>query len=123
MSNEPNRLLEVLDPGHTDPGYWSRFHGRVMSVVSAELARRRLLEQELTVSQVVQAWWRVLVPAAALAAALAGGLLFEGRAAMETAPLGIEELLVAGLEGEPIPAVLISEEAPDEATMFAVIER
>ena len=69
--------LTGLDPAARDPMYWFRFHRGVMQ--------------------------------AAVAAALAGFLLFQGPESLSTVaevPVGIEELLMEGLEGTPIPAVL-----------------
>ena len=63
--------LTVIDPASQDPNYWLRFRTWVMSNAARELARRRLIVQ-LTVGDVMEAWARALVPAAMLAAMLAG---------------------------------------------------
>lgn len=110
--------LRALDPGSTDPGYWFRFHRRVMSQAADELARRRMMG-DLTVSDLLTSWSRTVVPGAVLAAAMAAFLLLQEPesppgSGSATAPLGVEEVLVDGLEGPTIPAALAPDARPDE---------
>lgn len=110
--------LRALDPGSTDPAYWFRFHRRVMSDAAGELARRRMMG-DLTVSDLLTSWSRTLVPGAFLAAAMAAFLLLqdpgpEPSSRSATAPMGVEEVLVDGLEGPTIPAALAPDASPDE---------
>lgn len=89
-----SEALRVLDPASDDPGYWLRFHAGVMAAAREELARRRMLA-DVTVSELVTAWGRMLVPTAVLAAAVAAFLLFQPGAAPRPAsvtPLALEEL-------------------------------
>ena len=99
--------LESLDPGTQDPGFWVRFHARVLDQAQMELARRRV-NGDLTFADVVFAWRRALVPMALLAAALAGVFLMSQKEPVEpfAEALALEEALLEGLEGEAIPAIL-----------------
>ncbi len=119
---EQDRLLAPLDPEQRDALYWSGFHTRVMALVEAELARRRVVEAPLGVIQIVQGWGRILVPLAA-AAALVGALLLDGRHSPEPALASVEELLLGGLEEEGIAPGLLSDELPDAASLLAAVER
>lgn len=110
------RALASLDPGHGEPGYWSRFHRGVMAAASRELARRRLV-RDVTVGDVVFGWGRALVPSAMLAAAVAAFLLLQSESPPRVIPLGVEEMLADGLEGATIPAVLTSESPLDAGGM------
>lgn len=107
MKNFDDRVdLKALDPASLDPGFWTRFHGRVMTHAREELARRRMAGEQ-TVAEVVFRWRRVLVPSALLAATLAGIFVIvheEPRPGLT--PLALEEALVEDLDGSPIPAVL-----------------
>jgi len=107
MSDLDDRLqLEPLDPGSGDPGYWLRFHGLVMARAGDELARRRLAG-EWTIAEVVFQWRKTLVPAALLAATLAGIFVLGHEEPGPTlSPIALEEALVEGLPGDPIPTVL-----------------
>jgi hypothetical protein len=98
--------LEPLDPGFHDPGYWVRFHGTVLSRAQGELSRRRQAVH-WSVPEVVFQWRRTLVPLTLLAAGLAGLFLVgqDDRQGQAT-PVALEEALVEGLPGEPIPTVL-----------------
>lgn len=100
--------LRALDPASGDPSYWLRFRSWVMESAGPELARRRLLA-DVTVGDVLQSWSRTLVPTALLAAAVAGLALLRGPVAVESNPLLIEDLLVAELADDPIPAALSSQ--------------
>ena len=44
--------LEPLDPGTLNPGFWVRFHARVLDQAQMELARRRV-NGDLTFADVV----------------------------------------------------------------------
>ena len=110
--------LEPLDPGALDPGFWVRFHARVLDQAQMELARRRL-NGDITFADVVFAWRRTLVPMALLAAALAGVFLMSHEEPVEPfapsfAPIALEEALVEGLEGETIPVILGQERELEE---------
>ena len=104
--------LESVDPASADPNYWLRFQSWVLKNAAPELARRRIMT-ELTLSDVMTSWARALIPTAVLAAALAGLILFRGEPAPAPVPMsvGVEELLVAGVEGSTIPVMLAGEEA------------
>ena len=118
--NDPNRMdgpgvepgvgsaLDVIDPASRDPQYWFRFRGRVLTAAARELARRRLMA-ELTVAEVMTSWARMVVPTAAVAAAVAGAWLMRGPDRIEV-PLGVEELLVSEVPSESVPVLL----SPDE---------
>lgn len=109
-------LLSFVDPATDDPNYWLRFRAWVMKNASPELARRRLMA-ELTVGEVVTSWARTVVPSALAAAALAGLALLRSAGVGPPPLVGIEELLVVGLEEEEtIPRTL----APDEASVQVV---
>ena len=97
-------LLAALDPGRTDPGYWSRMHRWVVNSAGPELARRRRVAAA-TVSEVVASWWQTLVPTAAMAAALAAFLLF--RQQPKSAPVAymdVEEMVTEGVQGPEMPS-------------------
>lgn len=108
---DPRTSLAFLDPQSGDPGYWERFKHQVLVLAGPELARRRAV-RPVTVSDVVMGWRNALVPTALLAAAVAGLLLMQGRPLVQTAPIGVEELLVSGLE-EPIPAMFAGGLTPE----------
>ncbi|HKJ01203.1 MAG TPA: hypothetical protein VJ997_02075 [Longimicrobiales bacterium] len=104
--------LRLLDPASDDPNYWLRFQSWVLRNAAPELARRRIMA-DLTVGDVLTAWSRTLVPAAVLAAALAGLLLMRDAATAHPAPVavGVEELLIDGIEDETIPVALDNDES------------
>jgi hypothetical protein len=103
--------LQFLDPAADDANYWLRFRAWVMKSATAELARRRLMA-ELTMGDVVTSWSRAVVPTALAAAAVAGLVLLRGPGMTVTpVPVGVEELLVVGLEEEAIPSALAADEA------------
>jgi hypothetical protein len=117
---ECEELLSVLDPAATRPGYWQGFHLRVIEAGRFELARRRRLA-DLTIAGTVTSWARTVVPSACVAAAAAAVILLVVPAPPQgDAELGIEELLSAGLEGEPVPAEL--EEDARSGLTFASAE-
>lgn len=68
--------LNDLDPAREDPGYWHRLHRRIVDAAGPELARRR--RNHASVPVLVLEWSRTVVPAALLAATVAGLLLLRG---------------------------------------------
>ena len=110
--------LELLDPGHSDSGHWTRFQARVMALAGPELARRRAT-RPLTVGDVLASWWRLLVPASVVAAAVMASLLMPA----ETTPgadIAIEEALLSGVDDDPLPAVLVAEQVDEVAFLVAI---
>ena len=107
MSDMDDRLeLEPLDPAYEDPGFWIRVHGRVMAQAKEELSRRQMTDQ-WSIADVVFQWRRTLVPLALLAATLAGISVVGHEEPMAPLPsIALEEALMEGLSGEPIPTVL-----------------
>ncbi len=122
MNDLGNRSpLEPLDPGYRDPGFWIRYHARVMDQARDELARRRM-EGDLSVAEVVFAWRRTLVPTALLAAALAGILLMSQQApVVEPASVALEDALVQDMPGGPIPSVLGRDTELDEVAFVSTV--
>jgi len=86
--------LDALDPGAGDGLYWARFHRSVMTRAMEELARRREMVQ-LTVADALSGWARLVVPAAAVAATIAGALIVQ-----EPGP-GVEQLIVEDILDVP----------------------
>ena len=110
--------LELLDPGHSDPGHWARFQARVMALAGPALARRRVARQP-TVGEVLASWWRLLVPASVVAGAAMVSLLMPA----ETAPgtdIAIDEALLAGFDDEPLPDVLVADQVDEVAFLVAI---
>ena len=120
MSTLDDRVpLESLDPGHGDPGYWIRFHGRVMSRARDELARRRMAG-EWSIAEVVFQWRKTLVPLTLLAAALAGIFVFASQEPIrQFSPVALEDALIQGLSGDPIPTVLERTAELDEVAFLS----
>jgi len=111
--------LEPLDPGFQEPGYWVRFHRRVMEGARTELARRRA-EEALSVPEVVFRWRRTLVPVSLLAAALAGIFLMnQDQPQARLSAVAVEDALVEGLPSDPIPTVLERDADLDEVAFLA----
>lgn len=111
MSEFEDRIgLEPLDPASSDPGFWLRFHDRVMAQAMGELARRRMAA-ELSVVDVVFAWRRALVPMTLMAAAVAGLLLMGNEQPEPVEVVALEEVLTEGLNLFPVASVLSSEGA------------
>ena len=106
-----------FNPEHQSPNYWICFRRWILENAATELARRRLIH-ELTVGEVITSWARTVVPVALLAAVLAGLLFSRNQSAVPVRPIGIEELLVSGVEGQTIPAALAPLETSD-AVAFA----
>lgn len=114
-------LLALLDPERDDPGYWHRFQLWAVNSAGPELARRRRAAA-VTVGDVMVSWWRGLVPAAAVAAALALVALVDETPAEVVMVAGsgtIEELLTDGLEPAPLPAGLTIDGSPMNGVAFA----
>lgn len=112
--------LDPLDPGFEDPAFWHRFQDRVMRAAVPELARRRW-NRELTMSQVVLSWSRMLVPLSAAAAVVAGLFLARTEISPAVPQLdAIEELLVA--EADDLP-FLKADRPPDAAQFLVAVER
>lgn len=96
------RALEALDPARTRPRFWLDFRRGVLVRAAPELLRRRRFA-ELTVSDVVAAWSRTLVPAAVLTAAAATAVFLRSRPELEEpSPLRLEEVLREGIDA-PLP--------------------
>lgn len=92
--------LSVLDPGRADPGYWGRRRTAVLAAAASELAARREWARS-SVTAVLSAWSRRLIPAAlATAAAAAALVLWETRVGSDAGadafapPLALEDLLI-----------------------------
>jgi hypothetical protein len=103
---EDRTELDALDPGFRDPGYWIRTHEQIMSRARAELARRQMAG-DWTIAEVVFQWRKTLVPLTLLAATLAGiFVLGHEEPGDPFSPMALEEVLLEGVEGEPIPTVL-----------------
>ncbi len=107
MNDSKDRMeLDPLDPGWWDPGFWLRFHGRVLSDAEAELARRRIAP-DMSLSEVVFRWRKPLVPLTLLAATLAGiFVMVNEEPGPLYSPVALEEALILDVEGDPIPTVL-----------------
>ena len=110
--------LGVLDPGREDSNYWARFRIRVMTGAADELARRRG-RAGATVLELVQSWSRVLVPAAAVAAAVTALELARGGAPRASDTHGPEEVLTQELEDRTLPDFLALEEAGEDVFLLA----
>lgn len=95
--------LASLDPASRDPNYWLRFRFWIMGAAARELARRRLVAQ-LTIGDVLQSWARTLVPTAVITAVVAGLMLIHGGVLAPVRPIGVEEILMTGIEREMAPA-------------------
>jgi hypothetical protein len=116
------RALETLEPGSWDPTYWVRFRRRVVALAARELARRRLLS-ELTVAETVASWGRTLVPTAVLVAAAAAFVLLRSQDVPSMLPVMVEEILVQGVDGAPIPTVLTSEDQLDSGGVMIAVDQ
>ena len=108
MKEEHRVPLESLDPGSRDDTYWPRFYRSVMAAAAGELARRRV-QYELTISGVVWSWARAVVPAALVAATLAGMILLRGQDLPQPLHVDLEEVLAAGLDDGALPVMLASD--------------
>lgn len=110
-------LLRSVDPAGVDANYWLRFQSWVLKSAAPELARRRLMAN-VTMADVLVGWARAVVPTAVAAALIAGMLLLRplGTGDEIATAASVEELLVAGMEDQTIPATLVDE---DDATALA----
>jgi hypothetical protein len=113
--------LESLDPGSRDPGFWLRFHRRVMVGAQSELARRKM-EAALSVEDVVFAWRRALVPLAFIAAALAAVLLIGSEPQPAVQLVALEDALTEGLNLLTSSGVVFTGEGAIQEGIFAVVE-
>ena len=121
MNDFEDRLpLEVLDPGTRDPGFWLRFHGRVLAESQTELARRRMAV-DLSVTDVVFAWRRALVPMALLAAALAGIITMAHEPQPPVQVLALEEVLTEDLN-LLVGSLVVTGEGEVLESLFAGVE-
>ena len=74
------------------------------------LAARRRLPAEVGVADTLQSWSRTVIPAAVIAAAIAGVLLLRDRPATA---LGVEEALTVGLEDRTLPDLMEQSQGGD----------
>ena len=120
MNDVDERLdLSPLDPADRDPGFWLRFHSRVLEQNSDELARRRMVGG-LSVADVVFQWRKPLVPLTLLAASLAGIFVYgHEEPSLSLSPVALEEALIEDLAGDPIPTVLERVVELDEGMFLA----
>lgn len=102
------RELQVVDPGAQDGLYWARFHREVMTRAMAELARRREMVR-LTMSEALSGWARLVLPAAAVAAAVAAIVLVQQPGA------GVEQVIVEDILDVPSSIEDDAEAEPDFA--------
>ena len=110
--------LGVLDPGHLDDTYWARFRFRVVRRATDELARRREMA-DVTVLEFAQSWARVLVPAAAVAAAVGALLISQVRTSGALAVAGTEEVLTQELEDRTLPDFMALGKSEDGGFLLA----
>ncbi len=112
--------LGELDPESRAPRYWDQFHDEVMQGAAPELARRRALP--LTVSGLLHSWSRLLVPGAAVAAAVAGILIVPAAEVDENGVLyGVEDILrEEAFQANLAPVFLSSDPFAEDAFVFAV---
>jgi hypothetical protein len=73
---------------------------------------------DVTVLELAQSWARVLVPAAAVAAAVGAVLLTQGRETASIAVSGPEEVLTQELEDRTLPDFMALEEPEDGAFLL-----
>jgi len=119
---EPKVPLDELDPGLEDPGYWTRTHARIMQAVQPRL---EFMARQETMGDVLLSWGRLVVPVAAVAAAIAALVVFQ--------PVIVDDLTaVAGLEEwlqqppgdeEPLPAFLHGEVTVDRDMVLFAMEQ
>jgi hypothetical protein len=89
-----------------------------MTKAADELARRREMAT-VTVLELAQSWARVLVPAAAVAAAVGAVLLSQGRGPVSLVASGPEEVLTQELEDRTLPDFMALEAAEDGVFLLA----
>lgn len=112
--------LEALDPGSNDPGFWLRFHSRVLADAQAELARRRMAG-DVGVVDLVFAWRRALVPMALMAAAVAGIMTVSRASEPPIQVVALEEVLTEDLN--PLTRTAVHGQGDgDQTSVFASLE-
>ncbi len=125
MDREERRAdLSLLNPGRADPGYWERFRAAVLAAAAFELAARREKARG-SVTAVLSAWSKRLIPATLAAAAAAALLvLSETRAGSDPAavapPLVLEDVLSDGSGDGPSWAA--QEAAASPVAFMAFVE-
>jgi len=97
--DDPIEELRLLDPSLGDESYWARFRFRVMTRAADALHMRRQTA-DVSVVGVVEGWSRMLAPVAAVAAVIAGFLLFSDMPTRPQ-PTDLEDLLMAEVEAMP----------------------
>jgi len=125
MQIEPGVDLTPLDPGVADSEYWDRFQLRVMASVGPRLRELARAPRTITWGEVVVAWGRVLVPGAALAAAVATFVLLQSSTGLSEFEFlaGIEEVLALSSGGEePLPSFLHSDAVVDRNLVLYAVE-
>ena len=115
---DPRYDLRFLDPSHRESSYWARFRFRVMTRAADELKRRREMV-EFSLLDMVQSWARVVVPAAAAAAAVGALLLSQGQSGIAQLSAGPEETLTQELEDRTLPDFMAVEEEEEGAFLLA----
>ncbi|MBI4521250.1 MAG: hypothetical protein HY701_10460 [Gemmatimonadetes bacterium] len=105
--------LGSLDPEVWDPGFWERFHRRVLARAAGELARRR--SSAPRVNDLLLSWSRAVVPAALLAASLGGVLALRGLGPTQEAAT-LQELLAP--EDADLAAALAASATLDAVNVF-----
>lgn len=109
--------LSELDPGRDDPAYWMGFHRQAVDASRLELLRRRR-ESERSVAGVVSGWSRTVIPAALMAAAVAGFLLAQPDVTDSSPEVTLDDLITMGAPG-PIPADMSDVEDEDAWLVLA----
>ena len=105
----------LLDPSFDDESYWARLRFRVMTRAADELFRRRIAA-DVSVVGVMEGWSRTLMPVAAMAALLAGFILFSDYRAA-SGPADVEEILLADLDDLVRP---LADESAGPVVRFAL---
>ena len=121
--NDRVTALEVLDPADARPGYWGRFHARVLENAAFELARRREAARE-SVAAILSGWSRSLFPVAAAAAVIASIMILnETQQQAEPAPrLVLEDMLGGAMSATPFEAGLTAGVQSNTAAFIAFVE-
>lgn len=121
--NDRVTALEVLDPAHEHPGYWSRFRARILEHAAFELARRREAARE-SVAAILSGWSRSLIPVAAAAALIASIMILnETQRQADPAPrLVLEDMLGGTRNANPLQAGLAAGVQSNTAAFIAFVE-
>jgi hypothetical protein len=119
---EPQVPLSALDPERHDPGYWARFHARVMDAARPGLARRGRVP--LTVGDALLSWSRLALPLAATAAAVATLLLVRAPRIEDLGEVaGLEEFLHQAIDAEiALPSFLYDDTEVDRDMVLLAVE-